>query len=514
VSGAANTTFAGTISGGGNLAKQGPGTLTLQGASSYSGTTAVNGGTLLLDFATQTSGILPETGVTLGGGALKLQGNAAAPTTQTVAGLTLTAGASAVRVTSGAGQSITLNLGPIFFGAGSAVDFSTVANGPGGSTTITTTGVNVNGILGGFATFGGSGWAAVSGGNVVALSAYDTNSFAANANTDLTAGQSPAGSPAISSLRFNTAGSPAALTVASGQTLTVNSGGVLVPNSVTAATAINGPGQLTSGNGTDLIVNQYNAAAKMTIGAAITGGIGLTKAGPGALELTAANGYSGPTLIHAGTLLANNPSGSATGSGAVTVGTGGTLGGGTSGGPGFADSTQGFLGTAGTPVSVTVNGTLAPGNSAGLLTVNGNVTFGSGATFAAEIGSANASTGADINTNDRLRTTGTLSFATGPGSVLNVAVDGQNLSFGQSSTYDYYLARADGGVGALSETVNITGSNFSGPVTFSLARDGTGKFLVLSFAPVPEPMTPLAVLAAGAIVLLRRRRSPTTCPNG
>ncbi len=41
-----NTLFAGTISGLGNLAKIGSGQFTLTGANSYSGTTAISGGTL------------------------------------------------------------------------------------------------------------------------------------------------------------------------------------------------------------------------------------------------------------------------------------------------------------------------------------------------------------------------------------------------------------------------------------------------------------------------------------
>jgi autotransporter-associated beta strand protein len=54
----------------------------------------------------------------------------------------------------------------------------------------------------------------------------------------------------------------------------------------------------------------------------------LVKAGAGSLELKAANSYSGGTTVSAGTLLANNSTGSATGSGNVSVnGSGAVLGG-------------------------------------------------------------------------------------------------------------------------------------------------------------------------------------------
>ncbi len=57
------------------------------------------------------------------------------------------------------------------------------------------------------------------------------------------------------------------------------------------------------------------------------GGAGLTKAGAGVLTLTQANTYGGTTAVQAGTLLVTNNSGSATGSGNVTVDSSGIIGG-------------------------------------------------------------------------------------------------------------------------------------------------------------------------------------------
>lgn len=72
----------------------------------------------------------------------------------------------------------------------------------------------------------------------------------------------------------------------------------------------------------------------------------LTKTGTGTLSLTSANSYSAGTTISAGTLLADNGfSGSATGTGAVSVAVGATLG-----------------GDGGATGAITAAGTLAPGN--------------------------------------------------------------------------------------------------------------------------------------------------------
>ena len=80
---------------------------------------------------------------------------------------------------------------------------------------------------------------------------------------DITAtGNTPvASSMAINSLRFNTGSDPSTISIASGQTLTVASGGILQGSNVgTNITTITG-GTLTSGNGQDLIVSQNNGNA-------------------------------------------------------------------------------------------------------------------------------------------------------------------------------------------------------------------------------------------------------------
>ena len=141
---------------------------------------------------------------------------------------------------------------------------------------------------------------------------------------------------------------------ASGNHLTLFSGGVLtnvssvVLGGTNSALNFNG-GALAAGTNGNLIATSATAVGAtnyVQAGGAIidtvtysvtnvlplvqdpgsTGG-GLTKAGAGTLVLNAANSYSGATVVSAGTLLADNVSGSATGTGTVTVDGGATLGG-------------------------------------------------------------------------------------------------------------------------------------------------------------------------------------------
>ena len=130
------------------------------------------------------------------------------------------------------------------------------------------------------------------------------------------------------------------------------------------ATIAKGSGSGTSGlldlNGGSRAFNvgDGTSAVDLSVAVPISNG-GLTKTGAGTMQVVSNNTYAGGTTISAGRLLVNNPTGSGTGPGAVTV-NGGTLGG------------TGIISGA---VTVSSAGTLAPGNSIGTLTLNSPPVF-------------------------------------------------------------------------------------------------------------------------------------------
>jgi autotransporter-associated beta strand protein len=299
------------------LTKLGTGTWTLSGASAntYTGATAVNRGTLWLDFA-NFAGFSPAnlidggSALNLGGGTLALRGKTGGlvTTSQTFVSTTINPGGSSITVDSNAGQATNLVLNIITRNTGGTVDFTLPANGS--ISTATSNGIFAGGqqtILGG-ATVGGNTWAVSGSGAApgdisgLGLGGYSVGFVAGNDVAVLT-GPSAPGAMTVNSIRFNATGSA---DVTLGGAMTVATGGILVtPNVGANAITINGS-TLTSGNGKDLVVIQNNttgANSTLTIGSQITGAIGLTKSGFGQLILTsAANNYTLGTFINGGTL--------------------------------------------------------------------------------------------------------------------------------------------------------------------------------------------------------------------
>jgi autotransporter-associated beta strand protein len=293
----ASSSYSGEISGAGGLLISGSGSFqNLLGPSTYTGPTTITGGQF--DVVNHP---LASTILVLGSGFFYDS------STQTFSSTTLAQGGSSVEMGGSLG-SITraTNLGGIT--AGSTVDISAVF-----PTGLTTTTSNTAGtILGGWATIGNN-WAVSAGngttaGAISSLLQYTANTWAPSNNTQVTGSSSPAAGSTTNSLAFNTTGN---FTVTLSGDNTINSGGILVSTGQSNTTSTITGGTLTSGNGTDLIVNQQSAVnsnSPLVINSVITGSIGLTKAGNGQLILGGANTYTGSTYIGQGTVTINSES--------------------------------------------------------------------------------------------------------------------------------------------------------------------------------------------------------------
>jgi autotransporter-associated beta strand protein/T5SS/PEP-CTERM-associated repeat protein len=155
-----------------------------------------------------------------------------------------------------------------------------------------------------------------------------------------------------------------------------------------------GHGTIGLGSG-GLSVAQGVFAGTIEDGVFSNGGGILQKRSRRTLELTGANTFNGRTVVQQGTLLANNTTGSATGTGRVSVERGGTLGG------------SGFISG---PVVVRRGGHLSPGNSPGTLGT-GTLVLTSGSFSDFELGAPFVIGGASndlVNVTGDLRIDGTL----------------------------------------------------------------------------------------------------------
>lgn len=144
-------------------------------------------------------------------------------------------------------------------------------------------------------------------------------------------------------------------------TTTVAVGGGIVENSV-AGTTLTLTGNVTT-NRADLASSfELTGAGNGVLTGVITGSplLAFTKSGAGVWELSGANTHIGTNTISGGTLLVANTTGSATGTGSITVNSGGTLGG-----------TGTVVPAAGNSITFNSGSSLMVGNTNG--TANGSV---------------------------------------------------------------------------------------------------------------------------------------------
>lgn len=507
-------TMNGNVSGGFALSKSGSGTVLFSGTNTYTGTTTVTQGVLLFG---KTSALY--------------NGDTAS---WTAANLTVSSGTTLAFRVGGTGEFTTGNVTTLFTNlstvssngllSGSNLGFDTT-NASGGTFTVTDTIANSTGTGGGAIGVNklGSGTLVLTG----------TNTY--TGKTTISAGTLSVSSIANRS-SASALGAPTTIpngTIAIGST---TSDGTLLYTGATASTnrVINlagstggatldssGSGALTftsaftASSGTKTLTLTGSATGNTISGAIVNGSSGavsLTKSGSGSWILSGTNLYTGTTTISAGTLVLD-----ATGTFANSP----TINLGTTASPGTLDvtATSSFSFGSGQTVSgvgtinlgagktVTISGTLAPGNSTGIINVTGNLTLASSATTNLEINGSIAGTGHDqINVSGLTTYGGALNFAFGSLVANGASLDLFGLSgSGSSGSFSSIVAT---GSYAGSFTNNSGSWSFSDGAQILTFSQSTGD---LSFASaVPEPSTYAAFVGAVALGVAAYRRRKRT----
>ena len=448
---------------GGSLVKNGPGTLTLANANTYSGTTTVNAGVLNIQNASALGATTAGT-IVSNNAELQIQGGlttAAEPLTLNGTGTNGTDGA--LRNLSGTNTFA----GPIALGSASLI------GADAGTLTLSAT-TPITGNYG--LTFGGAGSAVVNspiqiGNNNVTVNSTGgltlnaSNSYSANTtiNTGGLLNLGNAYAMGTSKLTFggngsfdNTSGGPLiianALSMSSGSASFVGTSDLTLNGAVTV-----------SGANRTLTVSSGNLTFGGPVGDSGQGRA-LTKAGNGTLILTQASTHSGGTTISGGALSIGNDS--SLGTGLLTL-AGGTL-----------QSSSGTR-TLANNASLTANCAIGGANP---IVLNGTFTESGGSRTLTLNNSALTTLAGNVYLSDNNTTTGRGLTFSGAG---NLLVSGAISNNAAGNTVATSLTFAGSG------TVTLAGTNsFTGPVAINggvilvngEASGSTGNFLVASNA--------------------------------
>lgn len=530
--------------------------ITLSGANSYGGATTLTTGGLILDFSPSSS---PSTGVingggtatalVLGGGTLTLNGSTG-PVSQSFSGTNLAGGNSFVNFTN-ATNGETLNLGTLTRAAKTGAIDVTLPSGA--VVSVGSTANNADGIIGGWATVGGSDWATLSGGVLAAYSGYApfvTSGGVAGTNYSLAGAGTVTASEIASSLKITDTAATQSLVLSTGVTLTIgaaNLGGLLYAGGTSNAYTISGGTAIGAGSGNEFIVD-VNQGASLSIATPIltASNSSLTKTGAGTLLLSGTNTYTGGTVIDGGTLKLNNSTTTTSASTAnlgapsgtlVTVNPGGTLdlngvdihlqttavsingfGSGAAGYGAVIDSGAALTNPKGLP-SVNLAGNASIGDPGIRFDIQGNINA-NGFTLYKVGGNYVAMKGSTINLTNLVVAGGSweVSTATGMGvnapSTVDTVQSGGTITFwnanqSYSNTIDLNGGTIGSGSGSaiLNGTVNLgpgSTSNMNGTMTFGGAIAGTGALSIIGgnetfSGSVPNPYSGGTTMTGGTL---------------
>lgn len=481
--------YSGVLSDGGSnlpITKIGTGNQTFSGQNTFGGNIVVDGGVLSVAVnATTTnqyfySGSANPGTLIMNGGEFTINSVANTTTYQKFGGVTIGSGQSDIYQpgrTSSSHPSIVL--GAITRTVGATVNFDPAAQNGATGTADATTGTfttNTNGpsgVLGGWAT-SGNDWAQNNNrnGNAtnnatgqqhiygissnLSTAAYVANTWSNNTNnTDVTANMTATANATTGTLRFNTA---AGLTVTTSGANVIATGGILVGSTVGANTATIAPidsnSTLTSGNGSDLIVSNYDSIAggSFNIQTPIVNNgvtpIALTKSGVGTLTLSGNNTFTGGVYLNEGAIVVGNAGALNSSSPNAVYFASGILTGGNTTSPSGTLTLNGNnltvsqLSTAnafvGTPIIQNVNATAATltVNGATPSTFNGTIVNGAGGALSLAVsgGSSLTLSGSNSYAGNTTITGGSTLILSGTGSISNSTVinvdTGSTLSVG------------------------------------------------------------------------------------
>lgn len=324
----------------------------------------------------------------------------------------------------------------------------------------------------------------------------------------------------------------ASMNIAPGATLDLWDGNTVMVDALTGSGTVT---HTSFGDSTNLTVgvnNDVNGPA--TFAGTITETTGhatsLTKIGAGVQILSGANSYSAETDVNGGTLRVNNTAGSGAGSGPIVVNSGGTLGG---------NGSTGTAGAAATSITINSGGRIAAGpdaNITGTLTnlSTSGVTLNGGSGYVWKIDNGAGAGGASSGW-DQIATRGITFSSLSSDSPFTIYITGAPAGLALGSTV-YVIATDPAGpisvndftypdntvltAGATSSLFSLDTSGFSdanspvfGAASFQLALvgDGQGQDLALVYNATPEPGTAVLLLAGmAALVMSRQRKSSAT----